>query len=181
MILNIVKILEQYRDKSYILANLSNNTANCYLYLKNFINIPLILLNGVMSVLNAIDINHKIVNYSNIFANISITFVIIIINNYQIYERYINYKNLYIKYTRLTHIIEDKLANNINNCTIEDVKFIIKEYETIYEYQIYPYPKFLINNIKNKYIKSKRTLPYILYNDIDYKDNNLLEPIKNNL
>jgi hypothetical protein len=176
MVYNIVKKLEEYRDKSYILSNLSYESAKYYFYFKNIFHIPLIIVYMTMSILNIIRIDYITLNYSNIITNISIIFILILINKYKIHEKYINYNNLYIKYTKLTHIVEDKLANEIDNCTIEDVKYIKKKYDSIYEYQKFNYPQILTKKIRKKYINSKRTLPYILYKDIDYKNINLLDP-----
>jgi hypothetical protein len=179
MVFNIIqiKLLQQYRDKSYILAILSNETSDYYSYLKRIINIPLIILNTTLSIVNALNVNHIVINYINVVSNISLALIIGFSITNHIYEKQINFRNLYLKYTKLTHLIEDKLTNEIDNIKKEDLTNIIKEYDLISEFYEFPYPNFIKKKIRNRYLNSKRTLPNILYNDEEYNKENIIENI----
>ena len=50
-----IKLLESYRDKSYITSILCSQSAEHFSFLRSIVNIPLILSSSTMTVLNSMD------------------------------------------------------------------------------------------------------------------------------
>lgn len=90
------------------------------------------------------------------------------IGNFKLAERELSYKQAQIKMDKLYHNIEDKLLIDPSNCTIEDVRDIIKEYVIIYEHLEFPIPEFIRKNFQ-KNSKTSHTSPS-LYVDLTLFD-----------
>jgi hypothetical protein len=56
-----------------------------------------------------------------------------LIGNFKFVEKQNNFHNNGLKFNRLCHKIEDALANDINNITIEKIREYIEEYDTLNE------------------------------------------------
>lgn len=172
MVLTIIQteILFQYRDKSYICSMLCQQSSDWYNFLKTITNIPLITISSVMSILNSIDIsnnNNYNIRIPNIIINASFALILSLINNFKILEKQSNFKSLNIKYIKLTHQIEDIIINNLENCTKEDIKRIINDYDSLSESLDFPFPGFIKRRIKNRFY-GKKTLPNILNCEIGF-------------
>ena len=65
-----VKLLQSYRDKSYVTSVLCSQSEEFYSFLRSMINVPLILSSSVMTILNSMEeINSSAMKYSNIVLN----------------------------------------------------------------------------------------------------------------
>jgi hypothetical protein len=163
MVLSSVQkdIIFQYRDKSYICSILCQQTSDWYNFLKTITNIPLILMSTSLSIINSLNIENMDLRVLNIIINALFALILSLINNFNISEKQANFRSLYLKYTKLTHYIEDKITNELDNCTKEDIRSIINDYDILAENLDYPYPGFIRKRVKTRFF-GKRTLPNIL-------------------
>ena len=154
-------IIFQYRDKTYICSILCQQTSDWYYFLKTIINIPLILMSTSLSIINSLNIDELDMRIPNIVINASFALILSLINNFNISEKQANFRSLHLKYTKLTHYIEDKITNELENCTKEDIRKIINDYDAITDNLEYPYPGFIRLRVKKRFF-GKKTLPNIL-------------------
>jgi hypothetical protein len=168
------EIILQYRDKSYISSILCQESTDWYSLLKTITNIPLILISTTMSILNSLNINNYDMQIPNIVINAVFALVLSLINNFKITEKQANFKSLNIKYIKLTHYIEDKITNELENCTKEDIRQIINDYDIICENLEFSYPGFIKKRIKKRFF-GKKTLPNILNCEIIFDNEKVIE------
>ena len=154
-------IIFQYRDKSYVCSILCQQTTDWYNFLISIINIPLILMSTSLSIINSLNIDNNNMRMTNIIINASFALLLALINNFNISEKKANFRSLHLKYVKLTHFIEDKITNEIDNCTKEDIRNIINDYDILGENLEYPYPGFIRKRVKKRFF-GKKTLPNIL-------------------
>ena len=65
-----VKLLESYRDKSYITSILCAQSSEHFSFLRSMVNLPIILSSSVMTVLNSMDEgDNNNMKYANIVLN----------------------------------------------------------------------------------------------------------------
>ena len=157
-----IKLLQSYRDKSYVTSILCSQTGECYSFIRSMINIPLILSSSIMMIFNSLnEIDSTSMKYANIALNASTTTILSLIGNFKLAEKVTNFKNIEIKMNKLCHSIEDKLTNDLENTNTENIRQIINEYDTLNEQLDYPFIGFIKNRVKRTYI-GKKTLPNIL-------------------
>jgi L-cystine uptake protein TcyP (sodium:dicarboxylate symporter family) len=157
-----IKLLQSYRDKSYVTSILCSQTGEFYSFIRSMINIPLILSSSIMMIFNSLnEIDSTSMKYANIALNASTTTILSLIGNFKLAEKVTNFKNIEIKMNKLCHSIEDKLTNDLENTTTENIRQIITEYDTLNEQLDYPFIGFIKNRVKRTYI-GKKTLPNIL-------------------
>jgi hypothetical protein len=102
-----------------------------------------------MTILNSMnDINTIEIKYANIILNSCTVTILSLIGNFKLAERELSFRQAQIKMDKLYHQIEDKLLIDPSNCSIGDVRDIIKEYVIIYEHLDYPIPEFIRKNSK---------------------------------
>ena len=88
-----VKLLQGYRDKSYILSVLCSENSEFYSFIRSLINIPLILSSSVMTVLNSYNkINSDDLQISNIVLNASTALILSFSSSMKLNEKIINKK-----------------------------------------------------------------------------------------
>jgi hypothetical protein len=155
------EIIVQYRDKSYICSILCQQTSDWYNFLKTITNIPLILMSTSLSIINSLNLENVNMRVPNIVINASFALILSLINNFSISEKQANFRSLHLKYTKLTHFIEDKITNELENCTKEDIRNIINDYDILTDNLEYPYPGFIRKRVKTRFF-GKKTLPNIL-------------------
>ena len=98
-----IKILQEYRDKSYICNILCQKSYDFNNILKQMINIPLILSSAVMGVLNSNSFNPEDLQIANIILNTSTGLILSLIGNFKITEKVADFKNNAIKFNKLCH------------------------------------------------------------------------------
>ena len=90
-----IELLKQYKDKAFISALLAEESHSYYIYVKNLINIPLIITNSAMVIINAIIIDQDLLKVLNIILN-STTGLVLSLKFFLRYMRissnFINYK-----------------------------------------------------------------------------------------
>lgn len=171
------ELMFKYRDKSYICAILCQESNEWYSFLKTITNIPLIIISTGLTVLNSIDVGDEKMKLVNIVFNATFALTLSLINNFKISEKQANFKSLNLKYTKLTHFIEDKITNDIDLCTKDDIRQIINDYDILEENLDFAYPGFIKRRVKNRYY-GKKTLPNILNCELIFNNINNTPNIK---
>ena len=87
------------------------------------------------------------------------------ISNFKIYERITTFKNLYIKYNKLSNMIDSKLTNELELINVDFIENVVNEYNNIGEQQDFEYPTAIRKRIKKEY-ENKLSLPLVLSVDI---------------
>ena len=165
-------LLKQYKEKAFISAILAEEACNYYSFIKNIINIPLIVCNSVMVCINSIITDQDTLKVLNIILNASTGLIIGMISNFKIYEKINQFHQLNSKFIKLSNLIDSKMTNeleNINNVFIEN---IIIDYTNITESQEFAFPTKIRNKIKKQY-ENRLSLPLSLNADIIVCENNV--------
>ncbi len=163
-----IKLLESYRDKAYITSILCSQSVEHFSFLRSIINIPLILSSSTMTVLNSMDEGgNNNMKYANIVLNAWTSLILSLVGNFKLPEQATNFSQIRVKMNKLCHQIEDKLAIDIENCKIEDIRQFISEYDNLYEQLDYSFPNFIKNRVKSVY-SGKKVLPNILNCEISF-------------
>jgi hypothetical protein len=149
-----IKLLESYRDKAYICNILCDESFNHYSFIKNLVNLPLILSSSVMTVLNSSDFDAQTMRIPNIVLNASTTLILSLINNYKLPEKCQTFRSKSIKYMHLCNQIEDSLTNDLNNINIDKIRNFINDYDAITESLEYSYPTHIKNRVRKKFKNS---------------------------
>ena len=135
-----LELLKQYKDKSYINSLLAEQSYDYYNFVKNIINIPLILCNTIMVIINSIITNQDLLKILNIILNSSTGLIISMISNFKVYEKIQQYHQIQIKFNKLNHQIDSKMNNDKDNITSEYITGIIDDYDQILESIEYAFP-----------------------------------------
>ena len=147
-----IKLLQSYRDKSYITSILCSQSEEHFSFIKSLENIPLILSSSVMTILNSLsETNTTDMKYANIILNATTATLLSLISNFKLTEQATNFKAIAIKQNKLCHKIEDLLTIDLENTTIEHIRAIISEYDNLNEQIDYQYPGFIKNRVKRTY------------------------------
>ncbi len=164
-----IKLLQSYRDKSYVTSILCTQTGEFYSFICSMINVPLILSSSVMTIMNSLSNESSTIElkYANIALNTTTSMILTLIGNFKLAEKVTNFKNSEIKLNRLCHSIEDKLTNDIENTTIDHIRQFINEYDNLSENIDFPYPSFIKNRVKRTYL-GKKALPNILNCELSF-------------
>ncbi len=72
----------------------------------------------------------------NILLNSSTGLKLSLIRNFKIIQQY---RQLQMKYTKLSHLTDSKLASDLDNVNTESIQNVINDYDTIKESQEFPY------------------------------------------
>ena len=163
-----IKLLESYRDKSYITSILCSQSAEHFSFLRSIINIPIILSSSVMTVMNSMDEGtNNNMKYANIVLNAYTSLILSLVANFKLPEQATNFSQIQVKMNKLTHQIEDKLTIDLDSCKIEDIRQFINDYDALYEQLDYAFPNFIKNRVKKIY-SGKKVLPNILNCEISF-------------
>ena len=159
------ELLKNYKEKAFVSAILAEEACNYFSFIKNIINIPLIICNSVMVCINSSITNQELLKILNIILNSSTGLILSLISNFKIYEHITQYHQLQIKYTKLSHLIDSRLTNDLENINIEFIQNVINDYDTISELQDFPYPESIKRKVKRQY-DNKLSMPSSLSVDI---------------
>ena len=162
-----IKLLESYRDKTYITSILYSQSAEHFTFLRSIINIPLILSSSTMTVLNSMDEGNNNMKYANIVLNAWTSLILSLVGNFKLPEQATNFSQIQVKMNKLCHQIEDKLTIDLESCKIEDIRHFINDYDALYEQLDYSFPNFIKNRVKKIY-SGKKVLPNILNCEISF-------------
>jgi hypothetical protein len=118
-------LIKQIKEKSFISSILTEQTYNYYCFVKNIINIPLIISNSVMVCVNSIIEDQNTLKILNIILNSSTGLILSMISNFKIYEKINQFHQLNIKYNKLCNSIESKIANDYDNITADFINGVM--------------------------------------------------------
>jgi hypothetical protein len=159
------ELLIQYKEKAFISSILAEESNNYFTFIKNLINIPLIITNSAMVIINAIIVDQELLKVLNIILNSSTGLILSLISNFKIYENIQLFHQVKGKFNKLSHIIDNKLTNDSENITPEFITNVIEDYDQIYDGMEYTFPSSIKKRIKKQY-EGKMTLPVSLSIDI---------------
>jgi hypothetical protein len=160
-----IELLKQYKEKAFVSALLAEESHSYYIYVKNLINIPLIITNSAMVIINAIIIDQDLLKVLNIILNSTTGLVLGLINNFKIHENIQQAHQLHIKFNKLSHNIDSRLLNEIDNISNEYITAIVDDYDQIYDGMDYGFPSHIKKRIKKQF-QDKLSLPSNLTIDI---------------
>jgi hypothetical protein len=159
------ELLIQYKEKAFISSILAEESNNYFSFVKNMINIPLIITNSAMVIINAIIVDQEMLKILNIILNSSTGLILSLISNFKIYENIQLFHQVKGKFNKLSHIIDNKLTNDSDNISTEFITNVIEDYDQIYDGMEYTFPGSIKKRI-NKQYEGKMTLPVALSIDI---------------
>jgi hypothetical protein len=119
-----------------------------------------------MVCINSSITDQELLKILNIILNSSTGLILSLISNFKIYENIQQYHQLQIKYTKLSHLIDSKLTNDLDNINTEFIQNIINDYDTITESQEYVFPLHIRIKIKKQYENKNISLPSSLVIDM---------------
>jgi len=157
--------LKAYLDKSFISAILCQYHYEYYNKINYISMFPLIIGSSVLTILNSSTIDESIMKYINISINGLNTLIIALTTNYKLNDRLTTYKNLYVKYQKISHKIESTI-NNSTEITDRILDDIINEYDMIGNDNQFAYLSSYKKKIVDKYGKT-RSMPNSLALDGD--------------
>ncbi len=160
-----LELLKQYKDKSFISSLLAEQSHSYFVFVKNIINIPLIITNSAMVIINATITDDNLLKILNIILNSSTGLILSLISNFKVYESIQQHKQLMIKFNKLTHNIDSKLTNDIDSISTEYIQSCIEDYDAIYEAMEFTFPEKIKQRIKRQY-ENRMILPSSLSVDI---------------
>jgi hypothetical protein len=158
-------LLKQYKERCFISCLLAEQSYEYFVFVKNLINIPLIITNSAMVVINSTITDQQLLEILNIILNSSTGLILSLISNFKIYENIQNFHQLQIKFNKLNHQIDSKLSIDPDNITAEYINSIVEDYDAIYESIEYNFPNKIKQRIKKQY-DGKLALPSSLSVDI---------------
>lgn len=164
-------LLKNYKEKAFISAILCDESHNYYSFIKNMINIPLIVSNSVMVCINSVIEDQNTLKILNIILNSSTGLILGMISNFKIYEKINQYHQLYIKFNKLSNMIDSKMTNDIDNISNDFINSIMNDYDNIVESQEFSFPNKIKKKVKKQY-ENKFALPLSLSVDIVECDKN---------
>ena len=164
-------LLKQYQERSFVSSILAEETYNYYNFIKNMINIPLIICNSAMVCINSIITDQDLLKILNIILNSSTGLILSLISNFKIYENISLFGKIRVKYTKLSHLIDSKITNELEEINNEFIQFVINEYDSITSECECVFPLHIRIKIKNQY-QEKLSLPSSLTADIVECKNN---------
>ena len=91
-------LLKQYQEKSFVSSILAEEACSYFSFIKNIINIPLIICNSAMVCINSSISDQELLKILNIILNSSTGLILSLISNFKIYEKIQQYHQLQIKY-----------------------------------------------------------------------------------
>ena len=155
-----IKTLQDYRDKSYVLSILYERHSGFYNFIKNIINIPLILISSSMSIINS-NFEPQELKIINIIVNCIVALLLSMMNNFKIDIKAQTFHNLSMKMNRLCHKIENELTDNIDDISPDAIVNYINEYDNLNETLEFGLIDYINNKVKLIY-KDIKTLPNCL-------------------
>jgi hypothetical protein len=161
--MDFLKNLTIYQQRCFINSLLYQQSLDYNIFLRNIINIPLILISGVLTILNSI-MDEKDMKIINIVLNGTVGLILGIMNNFKINDKIAVFKNQKAKMIKLQHKI-DSFINSSATIDAKDVEDIVASYDGMIEELEFPIEEFIKKRIKKKYIKFNLPLSLMVVDD----------------
>jgi len=152
-------LINEYYDKSFISSLLCELSYGFYSFLYQCIIFPTILSSSILTVLNSSEIDKDVIKIINIVINGINTILLAINSNFKLNDRYNHFRTMKIKFNALNHRIESDKNKKLNDPNfVINFDDIINTFDNLYNDLSYQFP----NHIKTKVIKkygNHRKLP----------------------
>ncbi len=158
-----IRNLKIYQERCFINSLLYQQSMDFNMFLRNIINIPLILISGVLTILNSI-MDEKDMKVINIVLNGMVGLILAMINNFKINDKIAIFKNHKNKMINLQHRI-DSFLNTTNDIDAKDVEDIVANYDGMIAELEFEIPQFIKKRIKKKYGKFNLPLSLLVVDD----------------
>ena len=158
-----IRQLKIYEERCFINSLLYQQSMDFNMFLRNIINIPLILISGILTILNSI-MDEKDMKVINIVLNGMVGLILAMINNFKINDKIAIFKNQKNKMIKLQHKI-DSFLNTSGNIDAKDVEDIVATYDGMIEEIEFDIPHFIKKRIKKKYVKFNLPLSLMTVDD----------------
>ena len=126
-----IKTLKIYQERCFINSLLYQQSMDFNMFLRNIINIPLILISGILTILNSI-MDEKDMKIINIVLNGTVGLILGIMNNFKINDKIAIFKNQKNKMIKLEHKI-DNFLHTSTDINIKDIEDIVATYDVYIE------------------------------------------------
>jgi hypothetical protein len=145
-------LINEYYDKSFISSLLCELSYGFYSFLYQCIIFPTILSSSILTVLNSSEIDKDIIKIINIVVNGINTILLAINSNFKLNDRYNHFRSMKIKFNALNHRIESDKNKKLNDSTfIINVDEIITTFDNLYNDLSYQFPTHIKDKIIKKY------------------------------
>ena len=146
-----LKILKEIKDKSLVVSVLCSKSCTLFSRIRSFINIPLILSSGAMTILNSMnEADSGTIKYTNIIINSITATILSLVGNFKLAEREVTYKQTHKRMKNMYHQVDIILRAEPGKINAVSVGNITKEYVNIYELLEYPIPYFVIRQFNKE-------------------------------
>ena len=144
-----IRTLKVYQERCFINSLLFERMMNHNIFIRNILNLPLIIISAILTILNSI-MEEKDMKIINIVLNGTVGLILSIMNNFKVADKIATFKNEKAKIIKLQHKIDTYLNTSLD-VNAKDIEEIIAQYDTIIEEQEYPILDFIKKPIKKKY------------------------------
>lgn len=152
-------IINEYYDKSFISSLLCELSYGYYSFLYQMVIFPTILSSSVLTILNSSEIDKDIIKIINIVVNGINTILLAINSNFKLNDRFNHFKNMKIKFNALNHRIESDKNKKLNDANYNiNIDEIINTFDNLYNDLSYQFPIHIKDKIIKKY-GNRRKLP----------------------
>jgi hypothetical protein len=160
-------LINEYYDKTFISSLLCELSYGFYSFLYQLIIFPTILSSSILTVLNSSEIDKDKIKIINIVVNGINTILLAINSNFKLNDRYNHFRSMKIKFNALNHRIETDKNKKLNDPTyVINVDEIINIFDSLYNDLVYQFPTHIKDKIIKKY-GTKRKLPNSLAVDVE--------------
>ena len=150
-------LVNEYYDKSFISSLLCELSYGFYSFLYQLIIFPTILSSSILTVLNSSEINKDIIKIINIIVNGINTILLAINSNFKLNDRYNHFKSMKIKFNALNHRIETDKNKKLNDPNyIINVDDIINCFDALYNDLSYQFPTHIKDKVIKKYGNTRK-------------------------
>ncbi len=150
-------LINEYYDKSFISSLLCELSYGFYSFLYQCIIFPTILSSSILTVLNSSEIDKDVIKIINIVVNGINTILLAINSNFKLNDRYNHFRSMKIKFNALNHRIETDKNKKLNDPNyVINVDDIINTFDALYNDLVYQFPTHIKDKIIKKYGNIKK-------------------------
>jgi hypothetical protein len=145
-------LIKEYLDKTYITALLCEMSYSYYSFLYQLIIFPTILSSSILTVLNSSELDKDILKIINIIINGLNTILLAINSNFKLNDRYNHFHSMRVKFNSLNHKLETDInKQKFDKNIVINIEDIITIFDNLYNDLNYQFPPHIKNKIIKKY------------------------------
>ena len=150
-------LINEYYDKSFISSLLCELSHGFYSFLNQLVVFPTILSSSILTVLNSSEMDKVMIKIINIIVNGINTVLLAINSNFKLNDRYSHFKSMKIKFNALNHRIESDKNKKLNDPNyVIDVDEIITTFDGLYNDLVYQFPTHIKEKVIKKYGNTRK-------------------------